>query len=223
MRPCFAQLANFSLCQAVNRQIDSQGRGTLNSHLKIFAVVAAMALLVPAGASAKRSEDKPEKGNKHGKAQKDKAPKVKLVTANVKGTVESNDGSTMTVLVKKASGHAKACKESSLTFDVSGARIHTADNDADGDMDAADVLVGHDVKVRAKVLLSKGRKTTCNVAEAEVLPAKAVHNRTTPKVEDDSEEESVEEGESLEEEVVVEDEEGLDVEDDAGEEDLGEI
>src|SRR5688500_11767746 len=123
MRPPFAQLANFSLCSAVNREIDSQGRGTLNSHLKIFAVVAAMALLVPAGAAAERSEHKPEKGNKHGKAHKEKTPKVKLVTANVKGAVESNDGSTMTVLVKKASGQAKACKDSVLTFDVSGARI----------------------------------------------------------------------------------------------------
>jgi hypothetical protein len=177
---------NFLPIQAVNREIDTQGRGTLNSHLKIFAVVAAMALLIPAGASAKRPEDKPAKGNKHGKAHKPE--KAKLATANVKGTVESNDGSTMTVAVTKASGHAKACKGTTLTFDVSAARFHTADNDADGDMDAADVLVGHDVKVRTKVARSKGRKTTCSVAATDVLTAKAVHNRTTPKVEEDAEE-----------------------------------
>src|SRR5688500_11911037 len=138
MRPPFAELANFFLCSADNEEIDSQGRGTLNSLVKIFAVLAARELLVLAGAAGTRYEDKTETGNKHGKAHKEKTPKVKLVTANVKGAVESNDGSTMTVLVKKASGQAKACKDSVLTFDVSGARIHTADNDADGDMDAAD-------------------------------------------------------------------------------------
>jgi hypothetical protein len=178
----------------------------LNSHLKIFAVVAAMALLIPAGAIAKRPDDKPSKGNKHGKAHKrgkTKTPKLKRVTANVKGTVESNDGSTMTVAVNKASGQAKACKDTTLTFDVSDARLHTADNDTEGDMDAADVLVGHDVKVRAKVLLSKGRKASCGVAEDETLTAQAVHNRTTPKVEDDSEE-GLEEDESLEVEDLAE-------------------
>jgi hypothetical protein len=186
----------------------------LNSHLKIFAVVAAMALLVPAGATAKRPDDKPAKGKEHGKAhrpEKAKAPKVKLATANVKGTVKSNDGSTMTVVVNKTSGHVKACKGATLTFDVSGARIHTADNDADGDMDAADVLVDHDVKVRAKVAKTKGKKTSCAALESAVV-AKAVHNRTTPKVEDDSEEED----ESLEDELVedeLEDEEELDLED----------
>ena len=193
----------------------------MNSQLKIFAVVAAMALLVPAGASAKRPEDKPAKGDKHGKAhkpEKAKTPKVKLATANVKGTVESNDGSTMTVLVSKTSGHLKACKGSTLSFDVADARFHTADNDADGDMDAADVLVGHDVKVRAKVTKTKGKKTSCSALEG-VTAAKAVHNRTTPKVEDDSEEleeEVVEEGDSLEDEQELEEENEL-------EEDLGDF
>jgi hypothetical protein len=190
----------------------------LNSHLKIFAAVAATALLVPAAATAKRPDDKPAKGKEHGKAhkpEKAKGPKVKLATANVKGTVKSNDGSTMTVVVNKTSGHLKACKGATLTFDVSGARVHTADNDADGDMDAADVLVDHDVKVRAKVAKTKGKKTSCAALEGAVV-AKAVHNRTTPKVEDDSEEEAVEEDESLEEELVedeLEDEEELDLED----------
>jgi len=162
----------------------------LNSHLKIFGVVAAMALLIPAGATAKRPDDKPADGRGHGKAHKpgkSKAPKIKLATANVKGTVESNDGSAMTVVVTKASGHVKACKGATLTFDVSNARFHTADNDADGDMDAADVLVGHNVKVRAKVARTKGKKTSCGALEG-VLAAKAVHDRTTPKVDDDSEE-----------------------------------
>jgi hypothetical protein len=211
-----AQPPNFSLCCAVNREIDPQGRDTLNSHLKIFAVVAAMALLVPAGAAAKRAEDKPDKGNKHGKAHKQgkaKTPKVKLATANVKGTVQSNDGSTMTVVVSKASGHVKACNGATLSFDVADARFHTADNDADGDMDAADVLVDHDVKVRAKVTRTKGKKTSCSALEG-VIAAKAVHNRTTPKVDDDSEE--------LEEEV-VEDEQELEEDEQELEEDEQEL
>ena len=144
-------------------------------NLKISAVVAAMALLAPASAVAKRPEDKPAKT---------KTPKVKVVTANVTGVVTANDGSTMTVTVAKASGQAKACKGRDLTFDVSDAKVNTADNDADGDMDAADVLVGQSVKVRGKVALSKGRKTACSVAEGTVLPATAVHNRTTPKPEE---------------------------------------
>ena len=157
----------------------------MKNHLKISAVVAAMALIVPAGAIAKKG-DKPSKS---------KAPAVKLVTANVFGEVTANDGSTMTVTVGKASGQAKACKGKSLTFDVSGAKVNTADNDADADMDAADVLVGHLVKVRGKVAVSKGKKTTCSVAAGTVLPAKQVHNRTTPEPEEaeDTEETEVEE------------------------------
>lgn len=146
--------------------------------VKVSAVVAAMALLVPAGAAAKRPEGKPKKA-------KDRTEEV--VTANVKGIVTANDGSTLTVLVEKASGQAKACKGRELAFDVTGARIKTADNDADMDMDALDVLVGHAVKVRGKVAISKGRKTTCSVGEEDVVSAKAVHNRTTPKPEDEEE------------------------------------
>ena len=146
-------------------------------NLKISAVVAAMALLVPAGAIAKKPEDPGSKGKGHAK-------KTKLVTANVTGEVTANDGTTMTVMVGKASGQAKACKGKALSFDLSKARFHTADNDGDGDMDAADVLVGHVVKVQGKVAVSKGRKTTCSVPDGTVLPAKQVHNRTTPAPEE---------------------------------------
>ena len=157
----------------------------MRNQFKFFAVVAAMALVVPVGALAKRPDDAGSKGK--GK----KAPAVKLVTANITGEVTANDGSSMTVMVAKASGHAKACKGKPLTFDVSGAKVHTADNDADGDMDMADVLVGHNVKVRGKVTLMKGRKLTC-AQEAETTVAKAVHNRTTPKPADAGEEETEE-------------------------------
>ena len=150
----------------------------MNSHFKIFAVVAAMALLVPAAASAKRPESKGEKGNKH-------AATLKLASANVKGVVTANDGTTLTVMVDKASGHAKACKGMELTFDISDARFHTADNDASGEMDAADFEVGHAVKVRTKLALLKGKKTTCAAAEELALFAKAVHNRTTPQADED--------------------------------------
>lgn len=155
-----------------------------NSHSKISAVVAAMALLVPAGAAAKRPDDKPAKA---------KTPKVKVVTANVTGVATVNADGTLTVNVAKASGQAKACKGSNLTFDVSNARFHTADNNADGVMNAADVLADHVVKVQGKVALSKGRKTACSVAEGTVLRAKQVHNRTTPQVEEAEETEEVEE------------------------------
>ena len=152
----------------------------MKNHSKIFAVVAAMALVVPVGALAKgRPEDPGSKGKGHGK--------TKLVTANVFGEVTENTGSSMTVLVGKASGQAKACKGKSLVFDVSSAKVHTADNDADTDMDIADVLVGHKVKVRGKVTLTKGKKLTC-AQEAETTVAKAVHNRTTPKPEETEEE-----------------------------------
>ena len=164
-----------------------------NRNLKLSAVVAAIAMLVPAGAVAKRPDDRPKDKPKKAKTQREKA-----VTANVKGTVVASDGSTLTVMVEKASGQAKACKGRELTFDVTGAKVKTADNDADGDMDAADVLVEHVVKVRGKVTVSKGRKTTCSVGEEDVVPARAVHNRTTPKPEDEVEETEVEE---LEEEL----------------------
>jgi hypothetical protein len=161
----------------------------LNSHFKIFAVVCAMALLIPAGASAKRPEGKPEKGNKHGQlggSKKAKEQQLKLASANLKGVVTSNDGTTMTVVVEKASGHAKACKDMELTFDLSDARFHTADNNASGDMDALDFELEHVVKVRTKLALLKGKKTTCAAAEELALPARAVHNRTTPQVEEEA-------------------------------------
>jgi hypothetical protein len=154
-----------------------------DSNLKLSAAVAALALLVPAGATAKRPADRPAKA---------KTPKVKVVTANVKGVVTANDGATLTVMVAKAGGHAKACKGHALTFDLSNARFHTADNDADGDTDAADVLVGHAVKVQGKVALSKGRKTTCSVVEGQVLPGKQVHDKTTPEPDEGEEEETPE-------------------------------
>jgi len=161
----------------------------LNSHLKIFAVVAAMALLIPAGASAKRPEGKPEKGNKHGQSEGKrhdaKQQQLKLASANLKGAVVSNDGTTMTISVEKASGHAKACKGMELSFDLSNARFHTADNNASGDMDALDFEVGHMVKVRTKLALLRGRKTTCAAAEELALSARAVHNRSTPQVEEE--------------------------------------
>lgn len=200
----------------------------MHRNLKCVVMVAAMALLIPTGAIAKRPEDKPAKGEKQAKfespdvnaetpdatddaldvtdetpdvtdetpAKAKKTPKVKLSTANVKGVVTANDGTTLTLTVDKASGHAKACKGLELTFDVSEARFHTADNDADGDMDAADVLVGHAVKVRGKVARTKGRKRTCAL-EGQALPARAVHNRTTPPVEDDAEETDGEETEEV--------------------------
>jgi hypothetical protein len=183
----------------------------LNSHLKIFAVVCAMALLIPAGANAKRPEGKPYKGNKHadfGRSKKDTEPKLKLASANVKGVVTANDGTTLTVEVAKASGHAKACKGMELTFDISDARFHTADNDASGEMDAADFEVGHVVKVRTKLALLKGKKTTCAAAEELALFAKAVHNRTTPQ----ADEEEADEVEGADDEGTV-DEDETEVED----------
>lgn len=185
----------------------------MNSHLKIFAVVCAMALLIPAGAIAKRPEGKPEKGAEHGHSGQPKKahePKLKLASANVKGVVTANDGTTLTVAVDKASGHAKACKGMDLTFDISEARFHTADNDASGEMDAADFQVGHLVKVRTKLALLKGKKTTCAAAEELALSAKAVHNRTTPQVEDEEAEETEDEG--VDDEGTV-DEEETEVED----------
>lgn len=186
----------------------------MNSHIKIFAMVCAMALLIPAGANAKRPEGKPEKGNKHselGKSKKDKEPKLKLASANVKGVVKANDGTTMTVTVDKASGHAKACKGMDLTFGVSDARFHTADNNASGDMDAMDFRVDDAVKVRTKLALLKGKKTTCAAAEELALFAKAVHNRTTPEADEDEADEQEgadDQGTVDEDETEVEDTEG---------------
>jgi hypothetical protein len=196
----------------------------LNSYFKIFAVVAAMALLIPAAASAKRPEGKPDKGNKHadfGGSKKNKEAKLKLASANVKGVVTANDGTTLTVTVDKASGHAKACKGMDLTFDITDARFHTADNDASGEMDAADFEVGHVVKVRTKLALLKGKKTTCAAAEELALFAKAVHNRTTPQADEDEAADETEgaddQGTVDEDETEVEDTEGADDGVDAGE------
>ena len=188
MRPGFWQTRELPLQCAVNQKSNPKEGAVLNSHFKIFAVVAAMALLVPAAASAKRSEGKPEKGSQHGKSEGKRhsnEQQLKLASANLKGVVTANDGTTMTISVDKASGHAKACKGMELTFDLTDARFHTADNNASGDMDGLDFEVGHVVKVRTKLALLKGKKTTCGAAEALALSARAVHNRTTPQVEEE--------------------------------------
>jgi len=190
MRPGFWQTRELPLQCAVNQKSNPKEGAVLNSHFKIFAVVAAMALLVPAAASAKRPEGKPEKGNQHGKSEgkrhSTEQQQLRLASANLKGVVTANDGTTMTISVEKASGHAKACKGMELSFDLSDARFHTADNNASGDMDGLDFEVGHVVKVRTKLALLKGKKTTCGAAEALALSARAVHNRTTPQVEEES-------------------------------------
>jgi hypothetical protein len=71
------------------------------------------------------------------------------------------------------------------------------------------------VKVRTKLALLKGKKTTCAAAEELALSAKAVHNRTTPQVENEEADET--EVEEVDEEVVV-DEEETEVEDTEGDE-----
>ena len=153
------------------------------SHKKIWAVVAAMALMAPAGAIAKPGKDKP--------AKDPKPPKVKTVSVNLKGIVTANDGTTVTVAVDKVSGQAKGCKGKSLSFTAT--KVHVADNDGDGDADLADVLVGHAVKVQAKVpKAAKGSKGTCTVEEGSAVPAKQIHDRTTPPVDDDDEGEETE-------------------------------
>ena len=153
------------------------------SHKKIWAVVAAMALVVPAGAIAKPGKDKP--------AKDPKPPKVKSVSVNLKGIVTANDGTTVTITVDKASGQAKGCKGKSLSFTTS--KVHVADNDGDGDADLSDVLVGHAVKVQARVPKPpKGAKGTCPVEEGTAVPAKQIHDRTTPPTDDDDEGEETE-------------------------------
>lgn len=256
MCPGFGKTVGLPLVPAVNEEMQSQGGDLLNSYLKISVMVAAMALLIPTGAIAKRPEDKPAKDEKHAKFEspdatsenpdatsdnpdatfknpaKAKTPNAKLATANVKGVVTVNDGTTLTLTVNKASGHLKGCKGQTLSFDVSGlqfeTRFFTADNEPDGDMDALDVLVGHAVKVRAKVPRTKGKKTSCSVSEETVLPAKAVHNRTTPKPDDEVEETATETETETEtateiEEPVVEDPELDEGDEDSLEEETEEV
>jgi hypothetical protein len=148
-----------------------------NSYLKVAAVVAAMAVTIPAAAMAK-PDNKP--------AKPDKPTKVKLVTVNLRGIVTANDGTTVTVTVDKVSGQAKVCKGKSLMFSAS--KLHVADNDADGDQDLADVLVGHRVKVQGKA--PKGAKGTCGVPEGQALAAKQIHDLTTPETAEADEQET---------------------------------
>lgn len=182
------------------------------ARMKIFAVVACMALVAPAGAAAK--------------GDRGKAPKAKLVSATVKGVVTGSDAGKLAVTVKRASGQAKACKGRELTFDVSKARFRTGDHNADGRKNAADVLVGHSVKVKGKVSLKKSRRTTCVVSDGQVLPAKRVENRTKParpqapaQGEDDSQ--AIEDdSEGIEDDSAgIEDDPGLDDGDELGWED----
>ena len=61
--------SNFGWIAPLTHETPSQGGDALNSHFKTFAVVTAMALLIPAGAIAKRPDGRPMKGHKPRKAR----------------------------------------------------------------------------------------------------------------------------------------------------------
>lgn len=182
-----------------------------NRHMKIAGIVAAAALAVPGATVAKKPDwagkGKPEqaKGNGKGNAKgKGKAKGPKLAKANLKGSVVSAEGTVVTIAVTKANAHGKGCRGSELTFDISDARVRTADNNADGVRDAADVMAGHRVLVHASVPRIKGRKTACPLAEGVTADATRLVNKSRAAPGDEDGDEG--EGEELEHDELDEDE-----------------
>jgi hypothetical protein len=124
----------------------------MHSNIKrpLVALGAVAALALPASAVAHgghghaagkhgQAGDTHGQGGKHGRA------------LNVKGTVTAVGAGTIDVLVKGANHHGRALRGTTITVDVSTARIVVADANGDGTRDLADIAVGDRVLVRSRI------------------------------------------------------------------------
>jgi hypothetical protein len=118
------------------------------SYIRIaLAALAAVALLVPAVAQAKRHA--PRHGKQH-------APKVKrnpVVSYVFRGTLSTVDATagTVVVSVKGVNHHGRELKGQDVAFDVSSARIVIRDVNHDGKRNLADAATGDKVQVLARL------------------------------------------------------------------------
>ena len=136
---------------------------------KILSIAAAVALMVPAAVVAKKPADAGSKGKGHAKGK----------TFVFKGTWNDGAGG-----VDVTGGNSRVrkgdFKGTTVVFDLANAKIRVADTDADGDMDADDVVNGDKVVVQAK--LAKGAE--------QPFAARKLVDQTNPKPEDDEDDEA---------------------------------
>ncbi len=145
------------------------------SNRPLVGLAAVAALAFPALAIAKKP-DHAGGGSKHGSPH---VKQEKPVSWNFKGEVTAVDGATVTVHVTHSNRHGRSQRDLDLTFDLANAQVVTADTNADGVRDVADVAVGDEAKVQAR--LSKSQL----VAEGEALPAKKAIFKAPEPVEDE--------------------------------------
>ena len=136
----------------------------MNLNRTIATLGAAALLAVPAAAVAK---GKPADAGSKGKG------KSKPATFVFKGTWNA-DG---TVLVTSGNSRGKKFKGQSLTFDWAKAKFSVADSNADGKLDATDVVAGDKVVVQAKLAR--------NVTGTGPFAARKLVDQTHPKADED--------------------------------------
>jgi hypothetical protein len=121
----------------------------------VLAVLAAGALTVPVAAEAKggpgKGHDRSSVTDRQPRQGHDKPNPMVMYT--FKGTVVSVDGAAGTAMVKvaKTNHHGRFARNSTMTFDLSAARISVADVNADGLANVADVTGGDKVLVKARL------------------------------------------------------------------------
>jgi hypothetical protein len=166
---------------------------------------AGLALALPASALARKgSEDQPGKG-KSEKVEKveaqQQAPELepadeqkkptKTDTGHGKGknyvfvgrVVSFDDATdTLTLTVTAGNRHARGVTPKRVVFDVSAARYKLLDRDGDGEQSIADLLVGEQIKVKARP--SKGAGTA-----AKPFAASKVEGKRGVEEEDEPEDE----------------------------------
>ena len=138
----------------------------------VAAAIGAAALLLPSAALAEPKPDKPVKPAKPAKP-------VKVKTANyiVKG-VWNADG-TVTVTGGNARVRKGGLIGTTLTFTLDGAKLRVADTNADGTLDAADVVAGDKVVIQARLPRTEPGEGP--------FAARKLVDRTRPPVDDEDE------------------------------------
>lgn len=158
------------------------------SMFRVIALLAVSALLVPAAAGAKQGQGKSQgkgqanaksKSKSKGKAKgKSKQRKNPTVTYVFKGTISAIDATakTATVNVTRTNKHGRSYKGQEVGFDLSSAKVSTADVNADTSEDLADFAVGNAVSVKVR-MPKRG-------AGDPPFTARQIVNRTNPETEE---------------------------------------
>lgn len=117
----------------------------------------------------------------HGRGQGGERPRNPVVMYLIRGKVKAVEGEVVTVTVERSNRHGRRMRGQDVPFDVSRARIGVRDRNGDGERNLADVIVGDDALVQARMPRRPAADAT-GPFRAKKLIAKAPE----PEVEDEA-------------------------------------